>query len=96
VWKQQITRTRALFQNISALFCSDSELCKWLESQRRHQAQESRRESAEKRKQELHQWAVLLAESKVSHQQVLTLNAEMDVHEAAAAQNRPMKLEQAA
>jgi hypothetical protein len=50
------------------------------ESQQQKRAQESRRESTEKRKQELHRWAVLLAEAKVNHQQVLTLNAEMDAH----------------
>src|SRR5205823_5673577 len=31
------------------------------------------------RKQELHQWAVLLAEAKVDHQQVLTLGARLPV-----------------
>jgi hypothetical protein len=48
------------------------------ESQQHKNAQESRREAAENRKQELHQWAVLLAEAKVSHQQVLTSNLELD------------------
>jgi hypothetical protein len=48
------------------------------ESQKRAEAIESRREAAEKRKQETHKWAVLLAEAKVTHQQVLTSNLELD------------------
>jgi len=49
------------------------------ESQKRKQAEEARREAnearkqaAENRTQELHQWAVLLAEAKIDHQQMLT------------------------
>jgi hypothetical protein len=49
------------------------------ESQKRKQAEEARREAnenrrqaAETRTQELHQWAVLLAQAKVDHQQMLT------------------------
>jgi hypothetical protein len=48
------------------------------ESQKQKEAQEARREAAEKRKQELHQYAVLLAEAKVDHQLVLNLNEKMD------------------
>ena len=52
------------------------------ESQKRKEAEEARREAdenrrraAEIRKQELHQWAVLLAEAKFDHQRVLTSGA---------------------
>jgi hypothetical protein len=38
----------------------------------RREANETRRQAAETRKQDLHQWAVLLAEAKVDHQQMLT------------------------
>ena len=44
----------------------------------RREAHELRRAAAEKRTQERHEWDIRLAEAKVSHQQVLTLNAEMD------------------
>jgi hypothetical protein len=45
----------------------------------RREANENRRQAAETRKQELHQWAVLLAEAKVDHQQVLTLGARLPI-----------------
>jgi hypothetical protein len=66
------------------------------ESQRRHQAQESRRQSAEKRKQEIHELAVMLAEAKLNHQQVLTSNLELDKILADAAANRPNQAQKAA
>ena len=43
----------------------------------RREAAEARRQAAENRKQELHQRAVLLAEAKVGHQEVLTLGARL-------------------
>ena len=43
---------------------------------KRKQAEEARRQAAENRKQELHQWAALLAQAKVDHQQMLT----SDIH----------------
>ncbi len=57
------------------------------ESHRREEAAKSRRQSAEKRKQDLHQWAVLLAEAKLNHQQVVTSNPELDAILAGAAPN---------
>ena len=38
------------------------------DSQKRKEAEEARREANENRKQELHQWAVMLAEAKFTHQ----------------------------
>jgi phosphopantetheine adenylyltransferase len=96
VWKQQITRTRALFQNISALVCSDSELCKWFESQRRQNAILELRQSAEKRKQDVHEFAVLLAEAKVDHQVVLTSLQKSNAFAAAHTENRPQEARKAA
>jgi hypothetical protein len=66
------------------------------ESQQQKKAQETRRDSAEKRKQDLHQWAVLLAEAKVSHQQVLTNNLELDRTLAEIAQNSRQEVRKAA
>src|SRR5690242_1590089 len=43
----------------------------------RREANENRRQAAETRKQELHQWAVLLAEAKFDHQRVLTSGARV-------------------
>jgi hypothetical protein len=49
----------------------------------RREANENRRQAAETREQELHQWAVLLAEARVDHQQVLTLGARLPLTMAA-------------
>jgi hypothetical protein len=49
----------------------------------RKEAEETRRQAAENRKQDLHQWAVLLAEAKVGHQEVLTLGARLPITMAA-------------
>ena len=43
----------------------------------RREAEEARKQAAENRKQELHQWAVLLAEAKFTHQEVLTSGARL-------------------
>jgi hypothetical protein len=59
------------------------------ESQQHKKAQEVRRDDAEKRRQELHQHAVLLAEAKVDHQIILNSNLEFDRKLAAAAGNHP-------
>ncbi|HTU45627.1 MAG TPA: hypothetical protein VMF91_11230 [Bryobacteraceae bacterium] len=66
------------------------------ESQKRQEAAESRRESAEKRKQDLHQFAVLLAEAKVDHQFVLTSNAKLEGIIATTRENTPTQAQKAA
>ena len=60
------------------------------ESQKRKQAEEAhreanenRRQAVETRKQDLHQWAVLLAEAKFTHQELLTLGARLPLTMAA-------------
>ena len=45
--------------------------------EQRKQANEERRQATEKRKEELHQWAVLLAEAKVDHQHMLTSDVRL-------------------
>jgi multidrug resistance efflux pump len=66
------------------------------ESQKQKQAQESRRESAEKRKHELHEFAVPLAQAKVDHQYVLTSNARLDGIIACTRENIPLEASKAA
>jgi hypothetical protein len=46
--------------------------------QARREASEIRRQAGENRKHELHEWAVLLAEAKVEHQQMLTSDARFN------------------
>ena len=62
----------------------------------RAEAEHARREAAEKRKQELHNLNLLLAEAKVDHQHVLTLNVQHTMHAAAVEGNRPLAVEKAA
>jgi hypothetical protein len=47
------------------------------ESQKRKEAEETRRQANENRKQDLHQWAVLLAGAKIDHQWALTANQQL-------------------
>jgi hypothetical protein len=73
------------------------------ESQQHKEADHTRRETSENRKQELHRWAVLLAEAKLDHQ--LMQNIMLRVDDAAAAckkeeqeedENTPLTAQQAA
>ncbi|MBV9760577.1 MAG: hypothetical protein JO340_08435 [Acidobacteriaceae bacterium] len=66
------------------------------ESQTIKKAAEARLQSAETRRQDLHKWAVRLAEAKVDHQLVLTNNLELDRTLAEIAQNRAPNAQKAA
>jgi hypothetical protein len=66
------------------------------ESQKRQEAMEARRQAAEKRKQDLHEFAVLLAQAKVDHQFVLTSNARLDGIIASTRENIPLEVSKAA
>jgi hypothetical protein len=66
------------------------------ESQKQKAAAESRRDSAEKRRQELHEFAVLLAEAKLDHQLMLNSSLESDRKLAAASENHLREAQQAA
>jgi hypothetical protein len=48
------------------------------ESQKQKQAIVELRQAAEKRKEDLHQWAVLLAQAKVDHQMIVNSNIRLD------------------
>jgi hypothetical protein len=58
------------------------------ESQKHKQAEETRRQARETRKQDLHEYAVLLAGAKVDHQYVLTANQRLPQLVAACEQER--------
>jgi hypothetical protein len=66
------------------------------ESQKQKEVIESRRQAAEDRKKDLHQWAVLLAQAKVDHQYVLTSNARLDGIIASTRENISLEAQQAA
>ncbi len=97
--RYQTTHDRAFHCSLNALLKLRSEKRKQeigFESQKHREAAESRRQSAEKRKQDLHELAVLLAEAKLTHQQVLTSNLELDNITAGISENRLQEVQKAA
>ena len=84
--RYQTTHERAFHKSLNELLRLRAEKRKveiGFESQTRRAAEETRKQANENRKQELHQWAVMLAEAKVDHQQVLTLGARLPLTMAA-------------
>jgi hypothetical protein len=97
--RYQTTNDRAFHQCLAQLLKLRSEKRRseiGFESQQHKKAQEARRESAESRKKELHEWAVLLAQAKVDYQSVLTSNARLDGIIASTRENIPMEAPKAA
>jgi len=97
--RYQTTHDRAFHTALNSLLKLRAEQRKreiGFESQKRQEAAESRRESAEKRKQDLHQFAVLLAEAKVDHQLVLTSKAKLEGIIATTRENTPTQAQKAA
>jgi hypothetical protein len=77
--RYQTTNDRAFHRCLADLLKLKAERRKQeigFESQQHKRADQSRREAAEKRKQERHKFDVLLAEAKVDHQLLLNLNLE--------------------
>jgi hypothetical protein len=97
--RYQTTHDRAFHRALNDLLKLRAERRKTeigFESQKHKLAAESRRDSAEKRKQELHQFHVLLAEAKVDHQFALTSNTKLDGIIAATRENIPLEAQKAA
>ncbi|HEX3684006.1 MAG TPA: hypothetical protein VHU83_15850 [Bryobacteraceae bacterium] len=97
--RYQTTNDRAFHKCLNDLLKLRAEKRKQeigFESQRRHEADQSRKAAAEKRKQDLHEFAVLLAEAKVDHQFVLTSNARLDGIVASTRENIPLEVKKAA
>src|ERR1700728_3143657 len=96
--RYQTTHDRAFHSALNSLLKLRAERRRTeigFESQKRREAAESRRPFAKKRKEELHQFAVLLAEAKVDHQFVLTSNAKLDGIIAANRENIPLEVQKA-
>jgi hypothetical protein len=84
--RYQTTNERAFHKCLNALLKLRAEKRRQetgFESQKDKQADQTRREASETRKQELHRWAVLLAEAKLDHQ--LMQNIMLRVEDAAGA-----------
>ncbi len=62
----------------------------------RKEADHGRGAAAEKRKQERHRWDILLAETKIDHQQLLNLNVRHAATVASLGENPPITAEKAA
>jgi hypothetical protein len=83
--RYQTTNERAFHKCLNALLKLRAEKRRaeiGFESQQQKQADQTRREVSETRKQELHKWAVLLAEAKLDHQ--ILQSAMLRMEEAAA------------
>ncbi len=79
--RYQTTHERAFHKALADLLKLRSERRKaeiGFESLNEKKAQEVRRDAAESRKQELHKWALLMAEAQLTRRQALTSNAEMN------------------
>jgi hypothetical protein len=77
--RYQITNERAFHKCLSDLLKLRAEKRKQeigFESQTRKRADQTRREAAETRKQQLHRWAVLLAQAKVDNQELQNMRLE--------------------
>jgi hypothetical protein len=97
--RYQSTHDRAFHRALNDLLKLRAEKRKQeigFESQRRQDAIVALRQSAEKRKQELHQFNVLLAEAKVDYQTLLNSTSESDRKAAAANQTHSPEATQAA
>jgi hypothetical protein len=87
--RYQTTNERAFHKCLNALLKLRAEKRKHaigFESQQQKEADQTRREVSETRKQELHRWAVLLAEAKLDHQLMQTILLRME-QGAAASEN---------
>jgi low affinity Fe/Cu permease len=83
--RYQTTNERAFHKCLNDLLKLRAEKRKQeigFESQKQSEADQTRREAAENRKQELHRWAVLLAEAKLDHQ--ILQSAMLRMEQAAA------------
>ena len=97
--RYQTTHDRAFHAALNALLKLRAEKRKaeiGFESQKQRGAAEARRVAAENRKQELHQWAVLLAQAKVDRQQTLNSNAKLPKSTSASEQEPRTKVQKAA
>ena len=97
--RYQTTHDRAFHTALNALLKLRAEKRKaeiGFESQKQREAAETRRAGAETRKQELHKWAVSLAEAKVDRQQTLNANAKLPKSTSASEQEPRTKVQKAA
>ncbi len=97
--RYQTTHDRAFYKALGELLKLRAEKRKQeigFESQKHRAADEARKQSNENRKQELHQWAICLAEARLTRQPVLTSNSRLPQSVAPIAEKDGAKAEKAA
>jgi len=97
--RYQTTHDRAFHRSLNDLQKLRAEKRKQeigFESQKQRQAEEARRQARETRKQDLHEYAVLLAGAKVDHQWALTANQKLPQLVAAIAEEERLAVKKAA
>jgi hypothetical protein len=97
--RYQTTHDRAFHRCLDQLLKLRAEKRKTeigFESQQQKQADQTRREAVEIRKQELHRYAVLLAEAKLDHQQMQNFELRSSNTLASCTESRPMEAQRAA
>ena len=97
--RYQTTHDRAFHRCLNQLLKLRTEKRKaeiGFESQQQKKADQGRREATESRKQELHRYAVLLAEAKVDHQNLLNMNLQHSMGTVSSTENRPNEAQKAA
>ena len=97
--RYQNTHDRAFYKALNNLLKLRAEKRKQeigFESQKHKEAEETRRQTRETRKQDLHHWAVLLAGAKVDHQWALTANQRLPQIVAAIEEEDRLEAQKAA
>lgn len=97
--RYQTTHDRAFHKSLNQLLKLRAEKRKaeiGFESQNHKQADHTRREANENRKQELHRYSVLLAEAKYEHQDLLNFMLRPSASPAVVGKNGPVTAEKAA
>ena len=97
--RYQTTHDRAFHKCLTQLLKLRAEKRKeeiGFESQQQKNADQTRREANENRKQELHRYNVLLAEAKADHQDLLNMNLRHSIDPLSSPTSRPTESQKAA
>ncbi len=90
--RYQTTHDRAFHKCLNQLLKLRAEKRKaeiGFESQQQKKADQTRREAGENRKQELHRYAVLLAEAKADHQDLQNMNLRHSIDPLSSTESHP-------
>jgi len=97
--RYQLTHERAFHKSLNALLKLRAEKRRseiGFESQKHKQADQTRREAAETRKQELHRYNILLSQAKFEHQDLQNFTLRHSATAPVSSENRPLATGKAA